>query len=262
MDTDDRAYGSPETAGGKSSDGRQSRDRSRIGGETEVWIVTNDDGIDAPGLTALREAIDGQVRRVVIAPRTVHSECGHALTTKRALTVEQRGGETYAVDGTPVDCVRLGLHHLAPDAKWVISGINAGGNLGVDVFHSGTVAAVREAAVHGLRGIAFSQVLDRSREPDWQRARVWARRLLAVLVEKDLPTGSFWNVNFPHLDGAEEDPEVVFCEVDVSPLPLRYLVSEEGASYSGVYRERARKAGGDVEVCLGGRIAVSRIDLP
>jgi 5'-nucleotidase len=228
----------------------------------ETWIVTNDDGIDAPGLVALRDALGGRVRPVVVAPASARSECGHAVTTSRALRVDGRGGGVYAVDGTPVDCVRLGLHHLASEARWVVSGINAGGNLGTDVFHSGTVSAVREAAIRGLPGAAFSLIMDRRGTPDWRRASGWCREVLNDLLPRPLPRGSFWNVNFPYLDKPLRDPEIVYCNIDTSPLPLAYRLEGADAWYSGVYRERERRAGGDIEVCLGGRIAVSRIDLP
>ncbi len=103
-----------------------------------------------------------------------------------------------AVEGTPADCVRVALHDLAPEPTLVLAGINAGGNLGADVYHSGTVAAVREAVLHGRMGIAVSQYRRRGVPFDWDRAAV-----LVLPVLRDTLTGRiaglFWNVNLPHL---------------------------------------------------------------
>jgi hypothetical protein len=108
-------------------------------------LLTNDDGIDAPGLAALAAAAEQLGEAVVVAPLEGHSGCGHRVTTDEELTILGRGVSRFAVDGTPADCVRVALHSLAPEASHVLAGINAGGNLGADVWISGTVAAVREA---------------------------------------------------------------------------------------------------------------------
>src|SRR6478672_7932026 len=119
-------------------------------------LLTNDDGIDAPGLAALQRAAEQLGQAVVAAPATHQSGCSHAVTWEKAVRIEERGPDRFAVHGTPADCARLGLLKLVPDAKWVLSGINHGGNLGADVYYSGTVAAVREAVLHGWPGIAVS----------------------------------------------------------------------------------------------------------
>src|SRR5207237_5427409 len=124
--------------------------------------------------------------------------CSHRVTTDEPLRVEQRAAKQYAVAGTPADCVRLGLLQIAPDAKWVLSGINLGGNLGADVHYSGTVAAVREAVLHGWPGIAFSHYRKKDTEYDWPRVAKWTVRVLQELLAKPWDAGSFWNVNFPH----------------------------------------------------------------
>lgn len=118
-------------------------------------VLTNDDGIDAPGIKALGEAISGE--KIWIAPEKEYSQCGHQVTTNQGIKVEKRSEIEYAIGGTPADCIRLAVSHLCPDLSWVISGINSGGNMGVDVYISGTVAAVREAAIQGIPGIALSQ---------------------------------------------------------------------------------------------------------
>src|SRR5262245_42279778 len=129
-------------------------------------LLTNDDGIDAPGLEALLGAAAALGEAVVVAPDEHLSGCSHRVTTGRPIRVERRGEGRHAVCGTPADCVRVGLHGLAPEARWVLAGINEGGNLGADVHHSGTVAAVREAVLHGVPGIALSHYHRRGLEID------------------------------------------------------------------------------------------------
>src|SRR6516162_8079498 len=106
------------------------------------FLLTNDDGIDAEGLAALAEAAAPLGTIVCVAPDSHHSGCGHRVTTDRPLRVRPLGDNRWSLDGTPADCVRVALAHVAPDVDWVLSGVNHGSNLGVDVFHSGTVAAV------------------------------------------------------------------------------------------------------------------------
>jgi 5'-nucleotidase len=224
-------------------------------------LLTNDDGIDAPGLRALREAADGLGRCVIVAPDGPFSGCGHKVTTHEPIAVSPLGEGRYAVRGTPADCVRLALHHLAPGLSWVLSGINAGGNLGTDVHHSGTVAAVREAVIHGRPGIALSHYIARGRAIDWDRAARWAHDVLAVLMERPWEPGTFWNVNLPHPEPGGPDPEVVFCPLDPSPLPLSYHVEGDAVRYTGDYQKRARRPSSDVDVCFGGRIAISLVRL-
>lgn len=161
-------------------------------------IVTNDDGIDAPGIRALYKALNNQ--GIIVAPKDHLSGCGHQVTTTRPIHLQQRAPNEYAVDGTPADCTRLAITHIAPETKWVLSGINAGGNLGIDAYISGTVAAVREAAIHGIPGIAVSHWIRRPLVIDWELASVWTAKVLEILFNRPLPPESFWNVNLPHIE--------------------------------------------------------------
>ncbi len=225
-----------------------------------IAIVTNDDGIGAPGLEVLAASLAASYRLVTVAPATACSGCGHSLTTHGPIRVEPRGADAFAVYGTPGDCVRLALLHLAPRADLVVSGINAGGNLGCDLFHSGTAAGAREAALRGRRAVAFSQYLMRERPVDWLRAGWWAARVLSGLIHTPLPPRSFWNVNFPCLLPDDPEPAIVECPVDYSELPMGYRTDGENWTYCGSYRDRARVRGGDIDVCFGGAISVSRVD--
>ncbi|WZO97084.1 5'/3'-nucleotidase SurE [Isosphaeraceae bacterium EP7] len=227
-----------------------------------MFLLTNDDGIDAPGLAALEAAVLGLGPASVVAPASAYSGCGHVVTTHGAIAYEGRGDGRTAVHGTPADCVRLALHGLTRGVTWILSGINSGGNLGADIHHSGTVAAVREGVLHGIPGVAFSHYLVRGRTVDWEQASRWTALVLQTLRSRPPAPGSFWNVNFPHpasLDPEQSIPEIVFCEADPSPLPLDYLIDEGKAFYRGDYHTRQRRPGLDVDVCFGGRIAISNV---
>jgi 5'-nucleotidase len=224
-------------------------------------LLTNDDGIDAPGLEALYAAASSLGELLVVAPSEAHSGCSHRVTTHAPLRVREVRLDRFAVGGTPADCVRVALHMVAPEAGWVLAGINDGGNLGADVYHSGTVAAVREAVLHGRPGIAVSHYRKKGRPIDWPRAVSWVAPLLRHLLEQPWTPGVFWNVNLPHLEPGAPDPEVVFCPLDPQPLPLSFRREGELLHYDGDYHGRRRQSGTDVAVCHAGTIAVTRLAL-
>jgi 5'-nucleotidase len=229
-------------------------------------LLTNDDGIDAPGLEALVCAARSLGHDlVVVAPATHQSWSSHTITATRVVRVERRGDNRFAVHGTPADCVRMGLLRLAPDAKWVLSGINNGANLGADVYYSGTVAAVREAVLHGWPGVALSHYRRKGMEiDDWERVTPWATSVLADLLARSTEPGLFYSVNLPHLESKEnKEPQLVFCPLDPNPLPLDYRHDQEENEfyYEGSYTTRRRKAGADIDVCLRGDIAVTELRL-
>jgi len=223
-------------------------------------LVTNDDGIDAEGIAALLAAARCVGEPMVVAPAGPQSGVSHAVTTGSGVRVEERSGG-HAVFGTPADCVRVGLLRIVPEARFILSGINHGGNLGADVYYSGTVAAVREAVLHGWTGVALSQYKKKTLPFDWARTGRWAARVLAKLLARPPRRGGFYNVNFPHLDANEPDPEVVHCPLDPHPLPLSYRHEETGLVYDGNYHLREREPGADVDVCFSGRIAVTELRL-
>jgi 5'-nucleotidase len=224
-----------------------------------TFILTNDDGIDAPGIRALHKAISG--KGILVAPNQQFSGCGHQVTTTQPVRVEKRSPNEYAIFGTPADCTRLAITHLVPETKWVLSGINAGGNLGVDVYISGTVAAVREAAMHGIPGIAISHWIRRPLVVDWDLASRWTANVLEDLFARPLPPNAFWNVNLPHVEPDSPQPEVIFCEPSTQPLPVKYRVEGDLYHYEGEYAKRDRAMGTDVDVCFSGNIAVTLIRL-
>jgi 5'-nucleotidase len=227
-------------------------------------IITNDDGIDAPGIWALQTAVIkafGKDRHIaVVAPRDHHSGCGHQVTTSSPIHLNQRAEDVYAIAGTPADCVRAALGHLYPEIKLVLSGINNGGNLGADVYISGTVAAVREAALHRIAGIAISHYRAKGKQIDWARAADLTAQVLTKLSGMSIAAGSFWNVNLPHLDAGAPDPEIIFCDRSTQPLPVNFEVEGEYLMYAGRYENRDRAEGTDVDVCFSGHIAITKID--
>ncbi|MCH8205005.1 MAG: 5'/3'-nucleotidase SurE [Candidatus Hydrogenedentes bacterium] len=223
-------------------------------------ILTNDDGVDAPGLAALAKV--GLASAVIVAPHGPMSGVSHRVTTYEGpIRVEQRSDFVYAVHGTPADCTRIALEHLFPEATVVLAGINPGGNLGVDQYLSGTVAAVREAAMLGRVGIAISHYVKKGRALDWDRATAWTERVLEDLLAREHGPGEYWNVNLPHLMPEEPDPEIVFCTPCTQPLPVKYRVEGDALYYEGVYSDRARDPGADVDLCFSGKITVSLLRL-
>lgn len=226
------------------------------------FLLSNDDGIDAPGLEALLAATKTLGEAVIVAPAGPQSGVSHAVTWEGAVRIELRGERRFAIHGTPADCTRIGLLRIVPDASWVLSGINYGANLGADVHYSGTVAAVREGVLHGWPGVALSHYSRDGLEIDWCRAATWTTRVLNRLFAEPIRTGLFYNVNLPHLEPNDPEPEIVFCPLDPHPLPLSYRHEEEtGLYYNGDYHARARSPGADVDVCFGGAIAITAIRL-
>ncbi len=173
-------------------------------------LVSNDDGITAPGLAALRAAVDDMGMVSVVAPDSPQSAAGHAITVHqplmvKRLTVPGEGREFLgiSVDGRPADCVRLAIRILLPEPPdLVLSGINAGANVGINVFYSGTVAAAAEAAMFGIPAVAFSASASGG-AIDYVRAAGLCREVLDQLLEGGLARGDLINVNIPTLDKGE-----------------------------------------------------------
>jgi 5'/3'-nucleotidase len=223
-------------------------------------LVTNDDGWDAPGLAALKTVASQFGEVFVLAPRDPHSYAGHRVTTDYPLVLAETGPQEYTLTGTPADCVRLALTTLFPDIDWVLSGINRGGNLGADLFTSGTVAAVREAALLGRPGIAVSQYMRKGAALNWERSGELALPVIEQLIGEGCPPKGYWNLNLPHIE-AGESPAVIRCDPDNEPLDIRFRQEGDRFHYDGNYAARRRTQGRDTEHCFGGSITVSRLSL-
>ncbi len=163
-------------------------------------LVTNDDGIHAPGLKALTRIARALSKDVwVVAPEHEQSATSHSLTLRRPLRARRVGQRRFAVDGTPTDCVLVALHRLINDkpADLVLSGVNHGANLGEDVTYSGTIAAAMEGALLGVRSIALSQMRDGDGIIHWSTAERYAPEIIRRLVTLPWPADLLVNVNFP-----------------------------------------------------------------
>ena len=170
------------------------------------FLLTNDDGIHAPGLTALRAAFEGRVRTAVAAPAFQRSAVGHSITIHKPINCDPvplgRGRKGFAVYGTPADCVKLALCELLPKLpRFVLSGINFGANLGVNVFYSGTVAAAMEASFAGLPSFAIS--LCTKADPRWKDATTIARRVVEEFAPFVEGTPVCLNVNIPNIPASK-----------------------------------------------------------
>ena len=163
-------------------------------------LLTNDDGIYAPGLAALEDAVNNELRTLVVAPSTEQSGVGHGITFLSPLTAKEvfRGEKRcgWAVDGSPADAVKLGVSEICPQRPdLIISGINAGLNAGINVLYSGTVAAAIEGSFFGITSIAVS--LEWDDKMNFERAAHFASVLLKQLISLRPPAGSLFNINIP-----------------------------------------------------------------
>jgi len=168
-------------------------------------LVTNDDGIRAPGLAALVEVAREYGEVKIVAPDRERSACGHAMTLHDPLRAKEftfEGHEAYEVDGVPVDCVNVALTIGWPDGcDLVLSGFNPGPNLGFDVTYSGTVAGAMEGAINGIPSIALSMACFISGAPvHFETGKAWLRENWDLLVGTKLPPLTFLNINIPNID--------------------------------------------------------------
>lgn len=197
----------------------EARRATRLDGPPLI-LVTNDDGVAAPGLRAVLEAVHGLGEVVVSAPDGERSGSSHAMTFHSMLRAHELEPGRWAVSGTPVDCVYFGLMHItARPPDLVISGVNSGYNLGTDVFYSGTVGGAAEAFLRGTSAMAVSV----ERGVDGR----WARRLVRALARALLEHGDpplLLNVNVPHAPGLETAPaEVIDAKSASQPVMLTRL---------------------------------------
>jgi 5'-nucleotidase len=233
------------------------------------FLLTNDDGIHAPGIAALERAINliPGATCTLVAPDVERSMCGHRLTTHEPFCTEQVAANRYSVTACPADCVRVALFALKIKADFVLSGINAGGNMGQDIHVSGTCAGAREAAYHGIPAMAISHYLVSHFVVDWERASRWSAEIIRELMEQPLGDGEFWNVNLPHLPPEHALlPMRVMVDSCRSPLPVAYESTELSPGryshlYSARYADRPRDPGSDVAVCFGGEVAIARMNV-
>jgi len=168
-------------------------------------LLTNDDGIHAPGLTVLEEIAHELSDDVwVCAPAEEQSGAGHSLTLHHPVRLREHGEKRYSVIGTPTDSVNLALRKLFAEKKpdLVLSGVNAGENLGDDITYSGTISAAMEAALAGIPAIGLSQAF-RENSPGFEAATKWGAKVLGPLIDMQMAKRTLVNVNFPPLAADE-----------------------------------------------------------
>ncbi len=217
-------------------------------------LITNDDGIDAPGLARLVSVARRFGDPVVVAPEVCHSAKSHAISMRGPIRVDRRpdihGAPAYACSGTPADCVRVGVEQLPElTVECVMAGINPGANCGVDVFYSGTVAAAREAAVLGVPGIAISQLVRNPTPVDWDatvgRAEQGLQALLGDLANLPMLT----NLNLPVPANGAAPEGVRWCPLSLTSWPMTFerQPGQPGdgfvTEYVGSYLDRAATSG-------------------
>ena len=236
-------------------------------------LLTNDDGIGAEGLQALRRALVEveDVELAVIAPDTNRSATARSITTRRPIWVEEvpfgDGTVGYATDGTPVDCVRFAALGLIDGftADLIVSGINHGSNLGDDITYSGTVAAAFEGVILGIPGIAVSQQSD-AREMDFrlghtfdfETAAAFTARLVEEIDDVPLPKGTLLNVNVPA--GEVDGVEVAHLGKRIYRDQLSLVDEDSGRRQYRIYGDAPgyhHEAGTDLAAVAGGRVAVT-----
>lgn len=170
-------------------------------------LLTNDDGVLAPGLRALRKELLKLGDVTIVGPATEQSAAGHSVTLTTPLIVQEildednRGRIGWAVEGRPADCVKLALRELLPEPPdLIVSGLNAGSNAGINVLYSGTVAAAIEGAFFRVTSIACSLEFKRARPLDFPYAATLARQVIEQILARNPSTGSLFNVNIPDLE--------------------------------------------------------------
>jgi 5'-nucleotidase len=166
-------------------------------------LLSNDDGIAAPGLAVLEKVARTLCPDVwIVAPEQEQSGAGHSLTLRRPLRIRQLEAKRFAVDGTPTDCVLLAINKIMRDQRptLVLSGINRGGNMGEDVTYSGTIAAAMEGTLLAVPSIALSLHIGNGGEARWATAAHYAPQVIQRLVATPWPSNTLININFPDVD--------------------------------------------------------------
>jgi 5'-nucleotidase len=227
-------------------------------------LVSNDDGIGAPGIKMLEKVARSLSSDVwVVAPETEQSASGHSLTIRRPLRVRRVSRRRFAVDGTPTDAVLLGINHVLKDKRpdLVLSGVNRGGNLGEDVTYSGTVAAAMEATILGLPAIAFSQYYGPDASVRWSTAEHWAPEIIRRVTAVGWGRNVLINVNFPDV-AADKVSGIEITRQGKRKIgdELSERLDPRGQPYIWIGAQRAedRNAHGtDIEAVVRGAVSVT-----
>ena len=208
----------------------------------------------------------------VVAPSVCHSIKGHAVTGDHPIEVTRQStdglGEVWVATGTPADCARLGLLELVDGGVDVVmSGINRGGNLGVDVYYSGTVAAAREAAFMGVPAIAISQFVRKGVPPDWEWTQRVAESAVRRILDAPVPPGCMWNINLPAVQTGQWPKSLSFAPISTDAQDVRYRFDGTAAdgkrrySFCGRYPDRPARAETDVGLVFDGHAVATLLQV-
>ncbi|GBQ23595.1 5'/3'-nucleotidase SurE [Gluconacetobacter sacchari] len=228
-------------------------------------LLTNDDGIDAPGLTVLEDVARQLAREVwVVAPMLDQSGTSHSVSLHDPLRISRLGERRFAVGGTPGDCVTIGVRHLlaATPPDIILSGINRGANLGRETVFSGTVGAAMTGMLLGIPSIALSQAFTHPAPVKWETARALAPDVIRRLAGLTWSGDACLNVNFPDFPAEESRPLVLTRQGRGLLDGIDVLVREDprGLAYHWLKLERSRKpdhAGTETEAVAAGHVSVT-----
>lgn len=232
-------------------------------------LVSNDDGIHAPGLKILEKVAKSLSKDIwIVAPEYEQSGASHSLTLTQPLRIRKVGPRKYAVRGTPTDCVMMAMHEIMKDVKpdLLLSGVNRGANLGEDVTYSGTVAVAMEGTLLGVPSIAMSQCFQFGHPVKWATAEHHAPKVIRKLLKAGWPKGVLINVNFPDVIAESvTGVEVVRQgQRDLTDLTLDHRIDARGVPYYwiGFRRQKSKsKRQTDLGATDSGAIAVTPLQL-
>jgi 5'-nucleotidase len=231
-------------------------------------LISNDDGIAAPGLRLLEKVVRSLCPDVwVVAPEREQSGASHSLTLRRPLRIRKLGAKRFVIDGTPTDCVLLAIKHVMKKKPptIVLSGINAGGNYGEDITYSGTVAAAMEAILLDVPAVAFSQHYSREQGISWDVAAAYTAEVLCRLTAAPWPRNTLINVNFPDIasdavtgiratrQGKRKIGDNLSERIDPRGVPYYWI--------GPVRNEAPDQPGSDIEAVNAGAVSVTPVFL-
>lgn len=194
-------------------------------------LITNDDGINAPGIIALAKEVSKKHNVIIVAPREQKSASSHSISIHNPIKIREEiieglNCKAYSVLGTPADCTQVGLSFLEDNIDIVISGINKGLNLGIDILYSGTVSAAIEGAIYGVPSIAVSMDVDYEKnDEDYSKAVNWLMKILNIAEEKYLKSDVVLNLNIPNLNG-KDIKGIKVCKIGKSTYNNEYVLLE------------------------------------